>query len=258
MEDNNLDPWIQFFKTILDMPCPPELEGAVDDSNEIQQRDKHIFWKIKGVTANLTYRIVVKYGNPSIVEDTTLIKSFANNFSFKYNIPLLESHLQLLFSRKSMHVGSKALNFSIKFISASTKLDNTMEKMKPFVENILYDTIVPILFITHKDLQAFENDPIEYIRQQYDFTETMFQPKNQVQDLLSYLCKYSSDRKKKGKKKPRPDYLHKFLEFTIKNLNEFGEKIQSGQGADQRIKETLMFAICSLRDEIMGQKDLKV
>ena len=194
----------------------------------------------------------MKYGNPSIVEDTTLIKSFANNFSFKYNIPLLESHLQLLFSRKQNHVGSKALNFSIKFLSASTKLENTMEKMRPFVENILYDTIVPILFITHKDLQQYENDPIEYIRAQYDFTETMFHPKNQVQDLLMYLCKYSSEKKKKGKKRPRPDYLHQFLEFTVKNLNEYAEKINSGQGADWRIKEALMFAILTLRDEIMG------
>ena len=36
MQDNNLDPWIQFFKTILDMPCPPELNNVLEDSNEIQ------------------------------------------------------------------------------------------------------------------------------------------------------------------------------------------------------------------------------
>ena len=180
MENNNLDPWIQFFKTILDMPAPPDLANVVEDVQEVQQRDKCIFWKIKGITAKLTYRIFVKYGNPSIVEDTTLIKSFSSHFSFNYNIPLLESHLQLLFSKKNMHVGSKALNFCIKFTSASTKLENTMEKLKPFVENILYDTVVPILFISHKDLQQYENDPVEYIRAQYDFTETMFQPKNQV------------------------------------------------------------------------------
>jgi len=55
-----------------------------------------------------------------------------------------------------------------------------MEKLKPFVENILYDTIVPILFITERDITMFETEPIEYIRCQYDFTETLFQPKNQV------------------------------------------------------------------------------
>jgi len=83
-----------------------------------------------------------------------------------------------------------------------------MEKLKPFVTNILYDTVIPILFVTQRDLTKFETEPVEFIRSQYDFTETLFQPKNQIQDLLCYLCKYSSQKKKKNqKKRPRPDYL---------------------------------------------------
>jgi hypothetical protein len=39
----------------------------------------------------------VKYGNTTIVEDKELIKAFSNSFSFKYSIPLLESHLELMF-----------------------------------------------------------------------------------------------------------------------------------------------------------------
>lgn len=112
----------------------------------------------------MTYRIFVKYGNPTIVEDKPHIVTFSNNFSLKYNIPLLESHLQTLFAKKTGFVGSKALNFAIKFISNSTKLQNTMEKLKPYVETILYDTIVPILYVTERDITKFQNDPVEYIR----------------------------------------------------------------------------------------------
>lgn len=49
-----------------------------------------------------------------------------------------------------------------------------MEKLKPFVENILFDTIVPILYVTEQDLTTFNSDPIEFIRNQYDFNETLF------------------------------------------------------------------------------------
>ena len=49
-----------------------------------------------------------------------------------------------------------------------------MEYLKPHMENILYNTIVPIMLITEKDLAQFESDPIEFIRNQYDFTETLF------------------------------------------------------------------------------------
>ena len=107
----------------------------------------------------------IKYGDPVIVEDTVLIKTFANKFQLEYSIPLLESHLQLMFQRKEKFVGSKALSFAIKYISGSTKKENTMEKLKPYVENILYDTVIPIMFITEKDMNSFQTDPIEYIRQ---------------------------------------------------------------------------------------------
>ena len=35
MQDNNLDPWIQFFKTILDMPVPESFKSFTNDTYEI-------------------------------------------------------------------------------------------------------------------------------------------------------------------------------------------------------------------------------
>jgi hypothetical protein len=162
----------------LDLPCPPDLASATEDPQEIERRGKHIFWKIKGITTKLTYRAFVKYGNPSIVEEKPEIKAFSNRFSLNFNVPLLESHLTLLLAKRAGYVGAKALNYAIKFTSASTKLQNTMEKLKPFVDVILHDTVVPILYVTSRDLTQFETEPVEYIRAQYDFTETLFQPKN--------------------------------------------------------------------------------
>ena len=49
-----------------------------------------------------------------------------------------------------------------------------MEKLKPYVENILYDTVIPIMCVTEKDVKTFETDPVEFIRGLYDFTETLF------------------------------------------------------------------------------------
>lgn len=63
-EGNNIDPWILFFKTVLDRPVPAELESFVEDMDEIENRDKHIVWKTKGIAAKTTYRLFSKYGNP--------------------------------------------------------------------------------------------------------------------------------------------------------------------------------------------------
>jgi hypothetical protein len=39
-----------------------------------------------------------------------------------------------------------------------------MEMLKPFVDNLLYMTIIPIMLITHKDVTLFKDDPAEFIR----------------------------------------------------------------------------------------------
>lgn len=67
--DNNLDPWIAFLKTLMDRPVPAELELFNEDMSVIEQRDAHIFWKIKGIAAKTTYRIFSKYGNTKFVDE---------------------------------------------------------------------------------------------------------------------------------------------------------------------------------------------
>ena len=89
-----------------------------------------------------------------------------------------------------------------------------MAMLKPFVENLLYETVIPIMLVTHKDVTLYKDDPIEFVRKQLDFTETLFSPKNTVMDLLIYLCTYKSNKKNK-----RPDYLHNFLQYCVNNLN---------------------------------------
>lgn len=89
-----------------------------------------------------------------------------------------------------------------------------MTKLKPFIEKLLTEVIVsPIMLLTHKDVTLFKDDPIEYVRKQNDFTETLFAPKNTAVDLLGYICKYKSAKKAK-----QPDYLKGFMHFCATTL----------------------------------------
>jgi hypothetical protein len=58
----------------------------------------------------------------------------------------------LMFARKTQFVGSKCLNFVIKYISSATKLVRTMVKLKPYMDSILYETVIPIMLPTEKDI----------------------------------------------------------------------------------------------------------
>ena len=105
-----------------------------------------------------------KYGNPKFVDEK--FTPFSNKFQNMYAIPLLQVHLKLVLYRKTNFVGSKCLNFNIKYLSSSTKIDVTMEHLKPYVNNLLYETIIPIMLMTQKDIKLYEEDSIEYIRRQ--------------------------------------------------------------------------------------------
>ena len=56
-----------------------------------------------------------------------------------------------MFKRKTHFVGSKTLNFVIKLVTSANKVQCTMQKMLPFIENILYETAIPLMLVTNRD-----------------------------------------------------------------------------------------------------------
>ena len=77
-ENDNIDPWILFHKQLLDMKVPDDLESKPLDSHEIEEKNKNIYWKIKGVVSKTLYRFMIKHGDPSKKEKGSEL--FRQNF----------------------------------------------------------------------------------------------------------------------------------------------------------------------------------
>lgn len=75
IENGALNPWMLFFKQLLDQPIQDHFESVTENSDEIHKRDKSIQWKIKGLAAKITYRLFSKYANAKFVEEE--LKSFS-------------------------------------------------------------------------------------------------------------------------------------------------------------------------------------
>lgn len=138
MEPGVIDPWLEFFKNILDMPIPENLTSSTEDRENIIARNKHVHWKIKGMAAKITYRMFAKYGDPEIVEQKDLDINFSKVLVDKFVLPTLHSHLSIIMQKKTNFVGSKTLNIAIKYLKFATKLSYTMEQLKPHIQDILY------------------------------------------------------------------------------------------------------------------------
>ena len=71
---------------------PPQLESPTEDMDEISERDRSIHWKIKAISAKITYRIFSKYAQTKFVEEGPELE-FKKYFQETYGEMLLESHL---------------------------------------------------------------------------------------------------------------------------------------------------------------------
>lgn len=66
-EVDKLKPWLEFFKTMMELNVPEALGSPEEDMNIIADRDKSYLWKIKGMACRITYRLFSKYGKPEYI-----------------------------------------------------------------------------------------------------------------------------------------------------------------------------------------------
>jgi importin-7 len=166
------------------------------------------------MASKITYRLFCRYGNPDTTMGTKL-EQFGQYFQSKFNQQFLGRHLTMMLERKSSFVGTKCLNFNMRYVCYAIKIKPLMAVLKPYIDNILYETAIPIMLPSQRDVALFHEDPIEYIRKQEDITETLYMPKNTLIDLIQYICKYKSN--KKGKQ----DYLIPFLTYAKQNMEQY-------------------------------------
>ena len=113
-DTTQLDKWMLLMKKIIDRPVPAELETYTEDFDTIEERNKTFTWKLKGVACHLAYRIFQKYGNIKLVEEHH--QNFTKHVMSNYAKPLLNSFLGMFFKRRTNFIGSKSLNYAIKYI----------------------------------------------------------------------------------------------------------------------------------------------
>ena len=79
------------------------------------------------------------------------------------------------------------------------------------------------MFVSHKDANLFEENPIEFERRNLDFSQTIYNPKQVAIEFIGTVCgKYKSAGKTE---KDKPDYIVGYLEYTERNLKKYNAMI---------------------------------
>jgi hypothetical protein len=131
------------------------------------KRDKTWHFKLKGIASRTTHRIISKYGNKRFVDEK--YHAFSDMLATDFGVFLLESHLKNVLECKDRFIGTLSLNFSLKYVTAAFKNAVMFEKVVPYAEKLLKESILSIIKLQERDYQLFENDQHEFIRKQMDF-----------------------------------------------------------------------------------------
>lgn len=242
----NLHRWMVFLKTVLDSPIPAELETPTQDEEESNKREKNVLWQNKKWCGRILQRFIQKYGNPKFENVTN--EGLAALFEEKYSVSFLETFVAILFKRKSCFISRKLLHFSLKYLFYSLRLNKTWVTIHSHLEKILFDVLIPMLYLTPKDESLWNTDPDEYIRKEDDFTQISNNNKNAAMDLIEAICKKSDSTDQ--------SYLKTFFAYSsfcmINNQDP-----RTKQALDLLLKEALLWALGILKEEIVGDDVLK-
>ena len=194
VNEANLHRWMVFLKTILDSPIPANLEVPTQDDEQASEREKNVLWQNKKWCGRVLQRFIQKYGNPKFENKEN--KGLATLFEEKYSVSFLETFVATLFKRKTVFVSRKLLHFSLKYLFYALRLTKTWHTVHPHLEKIMFDVLIPMLFLTPKDESVWNTDPDEYVRKEDDFTQISNNNKNAAMDLIEEICKHSDEQLK--------------------------------------------------------------
>lgn len=129
---------------------------------------------------------------------------------------IFEQHFNLVYRAKDLYVAPKTLNNALKFISNAVYIDNAFDKIKPFLQKILYEAAAPIMKISQEDMFIFSDDVVEYLRRQHSYSEALYSTKMLMLDLITDICQYKSEKSRVAnyENQALPEFLLPFLQYA--------------------------------------------
>lgn len=243
-EQGVLDQWITcFFQTLRRPSKHPFIDNPDDLAEEPEAKTK------KWIAQVLT-RFLKRYGSPKKLPiDEPWSKTVAEAFRDRYADNATTVMLEVLSSPTKGHqVSRRVANISLDFIEEAIETASLWAVIRPHVDTLLTRIVFPYLCFNEYDEEIWLNDPSEYVRKQYDFTEDFTSPKNAAINLLSKMA----DLRSKSTVLP-------FLQYLLQTvLDPF---IAAPMGSQQKLslarqKVGAFASIAAVKTKLMSKPEL--
>ncbi len=241
---DNFKKWLTAIITIKKFELPAELTTKTEKTEDIEALQKTIFWKLKTLCFNITYRLYQKYG--ILTNDNKhKNKEFSSALIETYLPILLETNLQVLYSSRDQYVSDKALYLIFKFLSQLYSKKHLVLVLEKHLDVITREFLIQNALLTLKDVELFTDEPKLYITNQFDITTNYYVLRYTICQFVKSVCSYKRDKEK------TPCYFESMYKYFVSVLDMYQDKINKGENIDVRIKEAVLYIMQSLSSEIL-------
>lgn len=239
-----LDEWMgRFFATIR----RPSQHAYIDDPDDLAFEPE---WKTKKWIAQVMTRFLKRYGNPKKVPlDEPWAKRVAEAFKERHAENATSVMLEVLSSRtKGQQLSKRVAHLALDFIEEAIETASLWAIIRPHVDTLLTQVVFPYLCFLEADEDVWINDPSEYVRKQYDFTEDFTSPRMAASNLLTKMA----DLRSKSTVLP-------FLQYLLESvLDPFrSAAVGSPQRASLARQKVGAFAsLAAVKGKLLSKKEL--
>lgn len=248
-------------------PLAAEYTDSTDDADKVGRLLKTDQWQLKKNCMKFLNRLFTQLADTELVEDEYV--KISEHFVSRHAKSFLELALSIIENSLTNFVANEIVSYAIRIISKTEKIPELFAHVKDHQEDIIFKYCLPLLQLTPIEIEEFRDNPVSYIRTQFDISDTLNSAKNSGIDLMNYFVTYNEDEENKGgddedfgddygdedapkKEAVQPPYLQKFLNFLHEGLTEHDKHPE----ADFRVKESIMLALGHLSKELLKYKEL--
>jgi importin-7 len=140
-------------------------------------------------------------------------------------------------------VSNEIVSYAIRIISKTENIPKLFVYTKEHHEDIVFKYSIPLLKLTPLEIEEFNENPVSYIRNQFDISDTLNSAKNSGIDMVNYFVTYKEDEEEESE---IPIYLDKYLNYCAELLGN--------AEIDFLTKESIMLSIGQLSRELIKYK----
>eukprot|EP00727_Mastigamoeba_balamuthi_P001433 m51a1_g11287 hypothetical protein (1932) ;mRNA; r:32164-40083 len=175
--------WLGFIKGIVDRtvttPVPADAAGGAE----------HPWWRAAKRAAEITIRWLIRYGSPNEVKKE--LKPVVKDFQTAVAPALGVQYLTLLANHaKGQYFHPKMLYSAMSYLSTGVRVATVYKEVAPHLQGAFTEVLFQMMCYTEEDEGLFINDPVEYIRREFDPLDNYYSLRLASMNLTVDCCKF--------------------------------------------------------------------